>query len=82
MEQFPILRVNSNQDLDPQTVMTINISICFLTIDSLLLLFLFYLLFWMYRGIKIADKALLLQQLSLIFSLLFYMLYNTFVVYQ
>ena len=82
MEQFLILRVNSNQDLDPQTVMTINISICFLTIDSLLLLFLFYLLFWMYRGIKIADKALLLQQLSLIFSLLFYMLYNTFVVYQ
>ena len=82
MEKFLILRVNSNQDLDPQTVMTINISICFLTIDSLLLLFLFYLLFWMYRGIKIADKALLLQQLSLIFSLLFYMLYNTFVVYQ
>ena len=82
MEQFLILRVNSNQDLDPQTVMTINISIGFLTIDSLLLLFLFYLLFWMYRGIKIADKALLLQQLSLIFSLLFYMLYNTFVVYQ
>ena len=82
MEQFLILKVNSNQDLDPQTVMTINISICFLTIDSLLLLFLFYLLFWMYRGIKIADKALLLQQLSLIFSLLFYMLYNTFVVYQ